>query len=342
MRILLVSQMYPGPADPDLGVFVAAIERELRARGHEIELAVLDRRSGGKLRYLSLAGDARRKAKRIRPDVVYAHFLVPGGLVGALSSKAPLVVTAHGQDVRNIGSIPGVRALTRWTIRRAQTVIAVSRFLARELEAKIPQARGKTQVIDCGVDLERFQPREQAEARTEVGWEGESPLFLCVGSLSERKNVVRLAGAFERLGRGSLVFLGDGPLRGELEGRRCVQVVGPAPPERVSAWLSACDVLCQPSLIEPFGLTTLEAMACARPVVATRIGGPPEFVPPGAGVLVDPTSEEEIAAALDSAARLPCPNEAGIAAASEHGLRAQAAKIEEVLERAIKGGSRGA
>ncbi len=331
MRILLVSQMYPGPEDPDLGVFVAAIERELERRGHELERAVLDRRSGGRLRYLSLARDARRRAWRFHPEVVYAHFLVPAGLAAALASKAPLVVTAHGQDVRNVGVIRGVRPLTRWTVRRARAVIAVSSFLARELEAKVPEARGKTQVIDCGVDLEQFRPRDQAEARKEVGWVGEGPLFICVGSLTERKNVVRLARAHERLGRGSLVFLGDGPLRGRLEGLPGVSLRGRVPHDQVPAWLAAADVVCQPSLIEPFGLTTLEAMACARPVVATRVGGPPEFVPPGAGVLVDPASEEEIAAALESASDLPVSNESGREAAEQHGLGAQVEKIERVL-----------
>ena len=48
MKILLVSQMYPGPDDPDLGVFVAQLERALRERGHEVERAVLDSRAGGK------------------------------------------------------------------------------------------------------------------------------------------------------------------------------------------------------------------------------------------------------------------------------------------------------
>jgi glycosyltransferase involved in cell wall biosynthesis len=339
MRILLVSQMYPGPEDPDLGVFVAAIERELAARGHELERAVLDRRTGGKRRFLSLAREARKKARSFRPDVVYAHFLVPSGLVGALVSKAPLVVTAHGQDVRNIGSTPGVRTLTRWTVKRASVVIAVSRFLARELETKLPCSRGKISVIDCGIDLERFQPRDQAEARIELGWEGEGPLFLCVGSLTERKNVIRLARAFERLGRGSLVFVGDGPLRGALEGLAGVRVLGRIPHERVPTWLAACDVLCQPSLIEPFGQAPLEAMACGRSVVATRLGGPPEFVSPGAGVLVDPTDEEEIAAALDSAAHLPRPNEVGRAAAAEHSVSVQAEKIEGLLERALADGA---
>ncbi|MGA9761838.1 MAG: glycosyltransferase [Gaiellaceae bacterium] len=335
MKVFVVSQMYPGPDDPDLGVFVAELERELARRGHEIERAVLDRRSGGKLRFLSLAREARKKARQFQPDVVYAHFLVPAGLIGSLASKAPLVVTAHGQDVRNIGAVPGVRALTRRTLERSSAVIAVSHFLARELETKLPQARGKISVIDCGVDLDRFQPRDQAEARTLLGWDGDGPLFLCVGSLSERKNVARLARAFSRLGKGSLVFLGDGPLRAELEGLTGVRVLGRVPHEVVPTWLAACDVLCQPSLVEPFGQAPLEAMACARPVVATCLGGPPEFVPAGAGLLVDPIDEDALVWALGSALDLPCPNEAGRAAALEHGISIQAEKIERVLEQAV-------
>ena len=67
MRILLVSQMYPGPDDPDLGVFVRQVELALRDRGHEIDLAVLDRRAGGKKRFLELRRKVRGAAT---PDVV--------------------------------------------------------------------------------------------------------------------------------------------------------------------------------------------------------------------------------------------------------------------------------
>ena len=99
--------MYPGPDDPDLGVFVANLERELASRGHELERAVVDTRSGGRRRHAALAWDAIRAARRFGPDVTYAHFLAPAGLAAALASRAPLVVTAHGQDVRNVGSVPG-------------------------------------------------------------------------------------------------------------------------------------------------------------------------------------------------------------------------------------------
>src|SRR5437868_4181343 len=282
--------MYPGPDDPDLGAFVAQGERALRGRGHEIELAVLDRRTGGKARYLELRRRVRRAA---RPDVVWAHFLVPSGLFAA-SIDAPLVVTAHGRDVRNVGAIPGVAALTRRVIRRASTVIAVSDYLRRELETKLPEARGKTEVVDSGVDLERFSvvPRENGR---------DAPSFLCVGSLTERKNVVRLADAFARLGRGSLTFVGDGPLRAELEGRPGVHVTGRVANTAVPGYIAGADVVCAPSLVEPFGQAILEGMACGRTVVATRIGGPPEFVPPAAGILIDPLDETALVRALEQA-----------------------------------------
>jgi glycosyltransferase involved in cell wall biosynthesis len=328
VRILLVSQMYPGPDDPDLGTFVAQIERALRERGHEVELAVVDRRAGGKARYASLAAKALRAARAFRPDVVYAHFLVPAGLIAASSSRAPLVVTAHGQDVRNVGRLPGVAAATRFVVGRAAEVIAVSDYLRRELETQIPVARGKTEVIDSGVDLERF-PLLPARAESADG-----PAFLCVGGLTERKNVVRLVDAFGRLGEGTLTFAGDGPLRGRLEGRPGVTLLGAVTHERIPALIEASDVVCQPSLVEPFGQALLEAMACGRSVVATSVGGPPEFVAPDTGVLVDPTDGAALVDGLRTAAAMPRPNLAARAAAEQHDVRLQAERIEAVLERA--------
>ena len=325
MKILLVSQMYPGPEDPDLGVFVAQMERALVARGHVLERAVIDRRRGGKLRYLELARRARRAA---RPDVVWAHFLVPAGLIAALAQRAPLVLVAHGRDVRNVGAIPGLAAATRFAVRRASAVVAVSDYLRRELEAKVPEARGKTEVVDSGVDLERFSVQPAPE---------HAPAFLCVGTLTERKNVVRLARAFEWVGAGSLTFVGDGPLRAQLERIDGISLAGRVAHDAVPAYVARASVVCQPSLLEPLGQSLLEAMACGRSVVATRIGGPPEFVPPEAGVLVDPLDEASIADGLRGAAALPSPNPAARAAAELHGLSLQASRLEAILERAARG-----
>ena len=328
MHVLVVSQMYPGPEDPDLGTFVAQGVRELRALGHEVDLAVLDRRGGGKRRFLELRREVRHAVGRRRPDAVWAHFLVPAGLI-ASEVDAPLVVTAHGRDVRNVGAIPGVAALTRRVVRRAATVVCVSRYLERELCDRMPEAHGKTEVVDSGVDLALFDDPAPAAKL-------ESPAFLHVGSLTERKNVVRLADAFTMFGDGSLTFVGDGALRGALAGRERVRVVGRVPHEAVPAWLAAADVLCGPALLEPFGQALLEAMACRRSVVATRIGGPPEFVTPASGVLVDPLDTPGLARALEAAASLPRPNDAARAAAEPHDVRRQIRRVEAILERAAR------
>jgi glycosyltransferase involved in cell wall biosynthesis len=217
-------------------------------------------------------------------------------------------------------------------------VIANSRWLAGRLTERIPSVASKLEVIDCGVDMHAFEPRPAAEALEELDWDGEGPAFVCVGSLIERKNVVRLAEAFERLGRGRLAFVGDGPLRSSLEGRPNVRVTGRVRHAEIPTWIAACRVLCQPSLSEPFGQAVLEGMAMERSVVATRVGGPPEYVTPEAGVLVDPSAVDGLTAALDRATALASPNPAGRLAASEHDVARQAARMERVLARAVGDG----
>jgi glycosyltransferase involved in cell wall biosynthesis len=334
MRILLVSQMFPSHAAPDFGVFVEQIAVELEAEGHELERAVIDHQGGTPLKFAFLTARAVAAARRFRPEAVYGHFLFPAGASAALAARvsgARLVVTAHGRDVRNVGSIRGVASATQGVLRRADAVIAVSDYLRRELEAKLPDARGKTTVIDCGVDLDRFRHRDPEPIRQELAWQGEGPFYLCVGTLDERKNVVRLANAFAGLGRGSLAFVGDGPLRERLAGRPGVLLAGRVPHDRVPDWIAAADVLCQPSLVEPFGQTVLEALATERPVVATRIGGPPELVTPDTGVLVDPGSVDSIQAGLQAALELPRPNPTGRKTAEQHDVRVQGRRIASVL-----------
>jgi glycosyltransferase involved in cell wall biosynthesis len=326
--------MYPGPSAPDLGVFVKQLADELERAGNDVSRVVIDHRGGSPAKYGGLAARALAEARRFHPDVVYAHFLFPAGAAAAFAARrvgAHLVLTAHGRDVRNVGAIPGVATATAAAIRRADAVIAVSDFLRGELEAKIPDAQGKVHVIDSGVDLARFRHRDAAPLREELGWEGEGLFYLCVGTLDERKNVVRLADAFAGLGGGSLVFAGDGPLRVELDRRDRVLLLGRVSHPRVADLIAASDIVCQPSLIEPFGQAVLEALACERPVVATRIGGPAELLTPETGILVDPGSVDSIAAGLRSAADLPRPNPAARAIAEEHDVVKQAARVARLL-----------
>ena len=106
------------------------------------------------------------------------------------------------------------------------------------------------------------------------------------------------------------------------------------PYEDVPRRLAEARVVCGPSLSEPFGQALLEGMASGRSVVATTVGGPPEFVTADAGVLVDPEDDDGLLEALRRAAVFPCPNVAARAAAADHDVHRQAERIEKILERA--------
>lgn len=322
--MLFLTPMWPGPDDPDLGSFLVPIVGELRRLGHELDVVAIDRRAGGPRRHLQLAVRGVLAARRVRPDVVFAHMLFPagaGGLLAARAARAPLVVMAHGQDVANLDR-PALRAATGPVLRGARSLIANSTWLA----ARIPRAADA--IIDCGVDLELFSPRPRGR--------DPRPHFLCIGTLSARKQVVELAEAFARLAPGGrLTFLGDGPLRGELEGRPGVCVQGRVPHPEVAGWIARADVVCQPSRVEPFGQALLEAMAMERAVVGTIHGGHAEFVTPDAGVLVDPADPHALLDALSEAAALGTPHPAARTAAAEHDVRRQAARMAGVLEAAL-------
>lgn len=324
MRILLLSNMYPSAERPEYGVFVQRLAEALRARGHEVDEAVLASGRRGALRtplaYLGLLRRARVLVRSRRPAVVYAHFLVPTGLVAALAG-APFVVTAHGRDVANARDSALLAMLTRRVIGRARAVIAVSAYLAELL----PTAPRKLEVIDCGVDTARFQPAERRA--------GEGPRFLFAGSLIERKNVERLMQAFASLGEGSLTIAGSGPLEARLRAAAPdgVTFVGRVDPVGMAELYAACDVYCQPSLVEPQGQALLEALACGRPVVATRVGGPPEYVTEGCGALVDPLDAGSIAEGMRRAAAIEPPCQEAVRVAAEHSIDRQAARIEQLL-----------
>ncbi len=248
MRILVVTQMWPSPEQPDLGSFLVPLTREIEALGHEVEVSSISQRGGSRSKYVRLAREARAAARRFSPDVVFAHFLFPSGAAGALAARAadaPLVVMAHGQDVANLGHIPGVTAATRWVLRRSSAAIANSRWLADRLVQRIPAAEPKIEIADCGVDLDAFSPRPAAEARqrARLGRRGTGlPLRRLADRAEERgaaRGRVRLAGAgTTRLRRRRAASRGPGGAAGVTLAGRIPQSRGPAagwPPATSSA-----------------------------------------------------------------------------------------------------------
>jgi glycosyltransferase involved in cell wall biosynthesis len=353
LRVLCLSNMWPGPADPDYGAFVADMCDALGARGLGVEVAAIDSRASGPLhtpaKYAALAREAMRAARRA--DVVYAHFLFPTGAIAAAASRRgriPYVVTAHGQDVRNLDR-RGPRRATEGAVRDASAVIAVSEHLARQLRGA-GIALPPVHVVNMGVDLRRFAPGDRGAARARLGVPADGPLVAAVGGLTERKNPLTLLQAFARVRarrpEARLALVGDGPLAGAVDaGARRLGLAdavlrpGAVPHAQVADWVTAADTLALVSRVEPLGIAALEALAAGRPVVATAVGGAREVVPdPGAGRVVDPADPGAIAAALLAVLDDPPSPEACRRAAEPHSLERQSDRVAAILRDAASAG----
>ena len=348
LRIMCLSNMYPGPGNPDYGAFVETMCVALEGTGAHVERVVIDTRAHGPVRtpakYLDLA---RRAVAGVRDvDVVYAHYLFPTGAIAAACGRLtgrPWVVTAHGRDVQNLTQAR-LRAATAPAVSGAAAVICVSRYLAgllRDAGLRLPPVY----IANMGVDLDRFRIADRGDARLRLGLPG-GPLVIAVGGLTERKNPLRLLQAFAIVRRerpeARLALIGDGPLRGAvragvhrlgLDG--AVDLPGAVPHRDVAAWMASCDVLALPSLVEPLGVVALEAMASGRPVAATRTGGVAEVVG-RAGTLVDPSDPRSIASGILRLLADPPGDAACRATAAAHDVRRQAGRVAGILRDAAR------
>jgi glycosyltransferase involved in cell wall biosynthesis len=206
-------------------------------------------------------------------DLVHAHWLP--NAAAALAARKPYVVTLHGTDMALARRAP---ALARPLLRRARAVIAVSRFLAEE--ARRLGASDVT-VVPNGVDVPERVPEP-----------AEPPHILFASRLAPEKGVEELAAAAAGL---PLVVAGDGPLR-----RLLPEALGFLPRAELERLYEEAAVLACPSRREGFGLVCAEAMARARPVVATAVGGLVDLVEDGrTGVLVPPRDPKALRAALE-------------------------------------------
>jgi glycosyltransferase involved in cell wall biosynthesis len=262
--------------------------------------------------YLASLAPYRRMARAF--DVVLATWAYPDGCAATLFARSlgrPCVVKVHGTDVNVVAQRASARAVLRRVLPRADAVVAVSRALAKSVETLGVETE-RVHVIANGIDEEIFTVRDREEARRALGLPSKRPIVLFVGRIEPQKGIRELVDAFDRVRArvpgAILALVGDGVSAREV--RACAASWGDAlvapgsrPHAEIARWLAACDVFTLPSWNEGTPNVVLEALACGRPVVATRVGGIPDVLADArAGMLVparDPTSlAEALVAAL--------------------------------------------
>lgn len=265
MRLLVITARYPTPDRPAAGSFVR--DRLADPTLESVVIAPATYATPAWRRYLGMLWSAL--TRRGRFDGVEGHFVLPSGVIALLAARVrrvPLLVYAHGGDVREMAAR---NRLLRWAARAvvlgADAVVTNS----RETAALVAELGASATVVPPGVDLSRF----------------------ALQPLPPGRRVLYLGGDVEHKGIGVARKLAD-------------TLVGPGireiDPSEVPALIAQHTVVLVPSQAEPFGLVAAEAIASGRWVVARAVGGLIDTITDGVnGTLV---TDDDFAGAL---ARVP-------------------------------------
>jgi len=207
-----------------------------------------------------------------------------------------------------------LKLTTRWGVRRAKRIIAVSDSTKSDVSRIYGTNPQKITTAHLGVDP-IYHPRAYGEVQPSLDKYGITfkKYILFVGTMQPRKNIVGLVEAYEKLRRDShveekLVLVGGKgwlwePILRRIEAspaRDSIKILNYVKMEDLPLLYNGAAVLTLPALYEGFGLPPLEAMASGTPVVVSDVSSMPEVVG-DAGGLVDPNSPDSIAAGLLSA-----------------------------------------
>jgi phosphatidyl-myo-inositol dimannoside synthase len=312
--------------NPGAEVTVATVADEADRRREDFPFRLIEIRCsrGKRRRIFGLARGLRRLITTWSPDLVYSgHWRATGVALRlamtTLRTKPDYAQAIHGSEVLYLlqrNAPRGHRRLFHWATGRALRLVALGGYQG-ELLAKLGVDRERVVVSPEGVDVSRFEgvdSRMVSAIRDRHDLDGRF-VVLTVGRLVERKGQDTVLRALPRvaLELPNVVYLlvGSGPyesrlrsLARELELEDRVVFCGGVPEEELVAHYHACDAFVMisrelPDDTEGFGIVFMEAAACGKPTLGGRSGGVPDaIVDRVTGLLVEPTSVEEVADAI--------------------------------------------
>jgi glycosyltransferase involved in cell wall biosynthesis len=279
-------------------------------RAHDVDVVALRRRGGFRP---ELGRRIARLAAERRIDVIHCHQYSPfvyGRIATYWNRRLKLVYTEHGR----LSDAP-----PSWKRRLVNPVLALSSgaivAVSDELRQYMIEARfpaGSVEVIRNGIEVGALpSAADRRKARQALRIDDDVFVVASVARLDPVKDFGTLLDAFSsvrrHVPRARLLIVGDGPERGRIAARAsspdlagAVQLVGFR--SDVRAILAAADVYVNSSISEGISITILEAMATGVPVVATAVGGTPEILASGTGVLVASRDPQRLASAILSLA----------------------------------------
>ena len=247
----------------------------------------------------ALASTPRFLARSRDADVLHAQDIasVPSGILARARTGAPLITTFHTSHFLKRAEQPVWKPVLGHFVRASDHALAASGEIARVAEGLAPGVQ--VEALTNGVETSLFRPVAPTLPATER-WRLVVPRRLFPKNGVEY--LVRAMPDIVERADAEAVVVGDGPDRERLEalanelgvGGR-ISFFGKRPNAEMPGLLSSGDLAVFPSLMEATSVAALEAMSCALPVAASRVGGLPEIVDDRVGGLFDPGDPRSLA-----------------------------------------------
>ena len=348
MNVCFVTPEY-FPISGGTGAYVYYLSHSLQKLGHNVHVVARDKQdsertvNGIQVHYITGVGNAltrywkfaRSASKKIKElnkqnglDIIHANLpLVPSFAIPKDSAKA-IVCAVHStwkgealvtkrDNPKELN--PNEKAMLRFNVvlrfyekklmKKADALIAVSKYTVNELTELYSINEKKIHVIYNGVDVDRFKSRpNRAEMRREFGLEEDKKVVLFVGRLYHRKGLEILLRSIppvlKEFSNVKFAISGTGfkqkeeslrNLAKELNIENDVTFLGYVPDEKLPLLYSASDIFVLPAIYENFPFAILEAQSTGLPVISTKVGGIPEFLVDNEnGFVIDPGDETQL------------------------------------------------
>ncbi len=248
-----------------------------------------------------------RICRQIRPDIIWANWWIPPGLVGAQAARRfrlPLIISSHGTDIALLDKGGVLRHLSRYVYRRVTKASVVSSFLKAKLLMKTAvMTDSDVLVIPMPVGMENFPKTPPPDNQV--------PILLSVARFTKQKRLSDVIEAAAKVASGGtalkILIVGEGPLEKELQDLVAqkgmsgkIEFMPLVAQQKLGALYRQCDAVILVSENEGFGLVLVEAGLTGRPVIASRSGGMTDIIENDVnGLLVDPGDINGLAKAMD-------------------------------------------
>lgn len=266
---------------------------------------------------------AFQQAECARYDLIHSHYWLSGRIGMKLSRRwrIPHIATFHTHARTKLKASPAAREVDRRACVEEVVMDSVDAIVAStvverdEITELYGAAHSKIKVVPPGVDLDLFKPSDKTQSRRALNIAADARVVLFVGRMERLKGIdilLRAVNLLRARASARLVIVGGGQeddaellrlkaLAAQLRIQDMVTFTGAVEQERLPAYYNAADVMAMPSYYESFGLAALEAMACATPVVVSKVGGLQTFIEHGsAGYLIPKQCPEPFARAIDT------------------------------------------